>query len=61
MLYINKIYTSDMIMSAILNPGAQPSFHICMGNLSVTWLIMQIKIGSCRKKSCVLGSTDKNY
>lgn len=61
MLYTNNIYMSDMIMSAILDPGAQPSFHICMGNLSVIWLIMQIKIGSCRKKCCVLGSTDENY
>lgn len=58
MLYTNNIYMSEMIMSATPDPGAQPIFHICMGNLSVTWLIMQIKIGSWRKKSYVLGSTD---
>lgn len=49
MLYINNIYMSDMIMSSVLDPGAQPSFHICMGNMSVTWLIIQIKTGSCRR------------
>lgn len=58
-LYINYAYMSDMTISAVLDPGAHPSFHICMGNLSVTWLITQMKIGSCRKKSCALGSTEK--
>lgn len=57
---LGDVYMSAMTMPAIFNPGAHPSFHICMANLTVTWLIMQNKTGSCRKKSCALGSKEKN-